>query len=111
MPRSIVRTWRDRITGKLTNRITIRVEHRLNLQEMVDGLCSALVRNVPVDELTYPEMRSAALILEDIRHEYETRGTDAVWTWSEMTCADVDECQAWARRLIIGAFPDMVENE
>jgi hypothetical protein len=112
MARSAVRTWTNRITGKLTNRVTIRVEHRLNLSELIDGLCSAHVRNMPSGELEQlPEQISAPRILETVRDEYEQHGTNNVWTWSESTGEDEEECREWAQRLIVAAFPEMGENQ
>ncbi|MGW6602875.1 hypothetical protein [Streptomyces sp. NPDC055036] len=96
----------------MTNRITIRVEHRLNLTELVDGLCSSYVRNMPsggLEEL--PEQLSATRILEMVRDEYEQHGTANVWTWSESTGEDNSECRKWAQRIIFVAFPEMEENQ
>ncbi|MGI5404184.1 hypothetical protein ACQEVG_32980 [Streptomyces sp. CA-135486] len=112
MKRPPVRTWTNRLTGKVTNRITIRVEHRLNLSELVDGLCSAYVRNMPSGELEQlPEQLSATRILETVRDEYEQHGTANVWTWSESTGEDDNECREWAQRIIFAAFPEMEENQ
>lgn len=112
MKRSAVRTWKNRETGKLTNRITIRVEHRLNLAEMVNGLCSAYARHLASEEMDeLPNQLSAPRILEAIREEYEQHGTANVWTWSESTGADNAECSEWARRVILTAFPEMEENQ
>ncbi|WJV49897.1 hypothetical protein [Streptomyces flavofungini] len=112
MARSAVRTWKNRNSGKLTNRITVRVEHHLCLAEMVDALCSEYVRNVLVEELeTLPERLSAKRVLEAVRAQYEYYGTNAVWTWSDDVPLESDDCRAWAERVIIAAFPEMAKNQ
>ncbi|MFF7198290.1 hypothetical protein ACFZAM_31855 [Streptomyces sp. NPDC008079] len=111
MARSVVRTWKNRETGKETNRITIRVEHRLKLGELVDGLCSSYARNAVSGELELPPSLSPGRILEAVREEYEEHGFVNVWTWSESTGVDEEECRQWALGLILATFPEMAENQ
>jgi hypothetical protein len=92
----------------------VRIEQRLSLSEMVNGLCSKYVRNVPLDEMDArrPARLSAAKIVEAVRDEYAYYGTNAVWTWADSLCTDdADEASAWARGVILAAFPDLGVHE
>lgn len=102
-----IRTWINRKTGALTNRMTIRVSHDLSLSQMVDGLASAYGRSG--DPL--PAGLSASRIREEVRDEYAFYGTNAVWTWADGESEQhIEEVRAWAEAVIIKAFPDLAEN-
>ncbi|QCX75729.1 hypothetical protein C9F11_10245 [Streptomyces sp. YIM 121038] len=113
MARPVVRTWVNRRTGKHTKRITAQVVHHLSLDDMANALCSAYARNTPAEELgSLPERLPITRIMEAVREQYETYGTNAVWTWSD-DARDVDQetCRGWAKRVIVAALPEMAETE
>lgn len=106
-----VRTWVQRDTGKYTNRITVRIEHHLCLEELINGLCSAYCRNhVEEDDGPLPNRLSQEKILESVRDEYAAWGTNAVWAWADRN-PDEEAHHAWARDIIVAAFPEMAKNQ
>lgn len=108
---SRVRTWINNVTGKHTNRITVRIEHRLSLSDMVSGLASRYGRHVIDGEGLHLPQLSESEILETIKEEYEMCGTNALWTWSDHTDEMyITAIQLWAEDVIIQAFPEMGEN-
>lgn len=106
-----VTTWVNRTSGKETNRVTVRIEHRMALSDMVNGLCSEHARNFIEGDDELPESLSAAKIIDTVRDQYEYWGTNAVWTWVDELGYDESKTYTeWAERLIIAAFPEMGEN-
>lgn len=102
-----IRTWVNRKTGVLTNRMTIRISHDLSLSEMVDGLASSYGRSGE----PLPIGLSASKIRDGVRDEYAYYGTNAVWTWADGESEwRVEEVRAWAEAEIIRAFPGLAEN-
>lgn len=102
-----IRTWFNRKTGVLTNRMTIRVSHDLSLSELIDGLASSYARSGE----PLPTGLSASKIRDEVRDEYAYYGTNAVWTWADGESErHVEEVRAWAEAEIIRAFPELGEN-
>lgn len=105
---SRVRTWVNNLTGDRTNRITVRIEHRMSLSELETGLGSRYARHHgDGDPLELPRL-TGAQILEVVREEYELYGTNAVWTWTERKDdMIVRAVELWAEDVIVQAFPEM----
>lgn len=107
-----VTTWRNRTTGKETNRITMRREDHLCLTEMIDGLCSKYVRNRCDDDAPLPDTLSGRAVMESVKEQYDMYGTNATWTWSDdLSSEDAQKYSDWARALILAVWPEMGENE
>jgi len=103
-----VRKWINSLSGVSTLRVTVRVEHHLSLDEMVDGLCSHYVRDWDVDDNgPRPTRLSAREIVDTVRDEYAQHGIRNVWTWSDGEPYDRNEAhRLWARLLILDACPE-----
>jgi hypothetical protein len=98
-------TWINKKTGVLTKRLTIRVEHRLDLHSMSTALVQGWLSTDSFE--SFPETMSAKAILEMVREAYEVYGTNAVWTWAdEYGYDEVQAMQERASLVILAAFPD-----
>lgn len=80
---------------------------QLELHELIDGLCSAYVRNRVDGDGPLPLSMSADKILRTVKEEYERYGFNAVWTWGEQTSQDEEAARRWAESLILFAFPEL----
>jgi hypothetical protein len=84
-----------------------RIVLQLDLEEVIDGLCSRFIRNRCEEDGPLPDSMTREEILEIVRREYRYYGTNAAWTWTESPQQDVKTSREWARRLIIAVFPEM----
>lgn len=103
-----IHTWVTKVSGRLTNRMTVRISHDLSLSELVDGLAAAITLD---DQEELPDTLSAKKIREMVRDSYAYYGTNAVWAWAD--CEDettVERTRAWCEARIIEAFPAMGEH-
>lgn len=106
-----VRRWRQLATGRIYPAITVRVEFVLDMNGLIDGVCSKYVRHFIEGDTALPKRLSQAEILEVVRWEYREYGEGATWTWCDgETSFDTEEMREWARGLIIKAFPEMGEG-
>jgi hypothetical protein len=80
--------------------------HRLGVNDLVDVLASAYCRNRTVDEGPLPASMSWSTIRRHVIEEYETYGAH-VWTWTEQTVLDAQECRAWALGVVRAVVPDL----
>lgn len=90
--------------------LTFRIQHTLDLSEMIDGLCSEFWRHLDAEGPDVPSKMSRARVLESIRREYTERGTTHVWTWLDNPAISdqvANKARSWARRVILDAFPEM----
>ena len=100
-------TWVNRITGRKTNRVEVRVTHRLSLDEMAD----ALLRHYH-DSDERPASLSAKKILDAVRESYEMYGTNAVWAWSDSYGMDeAEDLRRWARGVILRVAPELGDHD
>lgn len=77
------------------------------LDQLIDGLCSHYHRDRVEGDEELPERLTQTAIMRTVREEYERRGTDNVWTWSDNEDSDCEEARAWARDLVLAVLPDL----
>lgn len=85
-----------------------RTKWEFELSALVTGLCSQYWRNRTDEDEPLPDHLSLDEIIDIVKEQYEHYGTNAVWTWGdEVHWEEVQEADAWARRLVLAVLPDI----
>lgn len=91
------------------HRISVRVEHRLHLDGMIDALVrDALDTWAPDEPDDLPPVMPPAKVLESVRDALGRHGSENVWAWcDDMDSDEVDSYRSWARGIILRHWPDL----
>lgn len=102
----------NRDTGKVTKKVHMRSERALGLPQLIEGLCSKYWRDRYEGDGGLPESLTLAEVWEVVRDEYDSRGDDNVWTWSDRISKSEDtEARQWAYEKITAVIPEMAGEE
>lgn len=109
MARNVVRTWIHRTSGQKTNRLTLRIEYHMDLNEMIDGLCSKYAPTSPTVE-NAPESLTGLKISDIVREEYSYHGVGNVGAWVDgIPSEEAQAWRRWAEGVIVEALPPLGE--
>ena len=106
---------KNRETGKVTPKVHMRSERELHLDAMIEGLCSRHWRGRYDTDLDaykdIPTTLSLTEVWETVREEYDARGDDSVWTWSDpIDSRSAEKGRGWARELILAVIPGLEDT-
>lgn len=109
MAKPAVYEYEHKKTGAITPRLHLRIDHRLDLGQVIDGLCSRYWTNYSDGREIPPVSLTADEILEAVRNEYASYGLSNVWSWCDGVDYE-DKARTWAIELIGEAIPELMKG-
>lgn len=106
----VVYAYVHKETGVVTPRLHLRIDHVLDLGQVIDGLCSRYWTNYSDGREVPPETLTATEILDAVRNEYASYGLSNVWSWCDGVDYEV-KAREWATERIREAIPDLMEGQ